>query len=279
MPVLAISVPSFHKFRPRTAEAAIYFIIIASFLVVSMAPWLVSAVDPITPDIKAILQPPGPGHPFGTDQIGRDQLSRVAHGAALSLKAAAIAVIISLFAGGILGLIAGYAGGVVDSVIARLCDTLLAIPNLLLALAILAALGRGTVTAAVAIGLSAVPTFARVMRAEVMRTRTLSYVEASRMSGAFPVVVLIRHVLPNSWSPVASLSMLEFGQAMLSIGALSYLGFGEQPPTPEWGALIAAGQPYLSDAWWLSVIPGSILALVVVILNRLVAALQGDRNS
>lgn len=249
-------------------DALICGLLIAVFVLMAIFPTLFSSFDPIRAIPQDRLQPPNPAHIFGTDQTGRDLFSRIVHGASLSLRSGMLAVAIAFIGGSILGLLAGFAGGWVDTVISRICDSVLAIPGLLLSLSLLSSFGKSSMIAAIAIGVGAIPSFTRVMRSESLRVTTSPFVEAARASGAKPFDVIWRHVLPNSLNPVIGLAVLEFGQALLSIGALSYLGFGEAPPTPEWGSLIAAGQPLLATAWWLSILPGIVLAVVVLVVNR-----------
>jgi peptide/nickel transport system permease protein len=251
------------------AELVIVGAIVLVFVVMACWPGLIAPGDPLQARPAQKLMAPSAAHWFGTDAIGRDQFSRVVHGAMASLRSGLLAVVIGVVVGSALGLLAGFAGGWVDTVVSRICDALLAIPGLLLALALLTSVGKGVGVAAVAIGVADVPIFARVMRSEVRRVRGMTYVEAAAAVGVTPLANAWRHVLPNARGPVLVLAALEFGQAILVISALSYLGFGEPPPAPEWGALIATGQSYLSTAWWLPVLPGAVLAIVVLAMNRL----------
>ncbi len=173
-----------------------------------------------------------------------------------------------------LGVVSGFFGGVVDAVLMRFADVLLAVPGLLLALAIVTALGFGTVPVAIAVGVGIVPGFARTTRAEVLRVRTLPYVEAARTGGASWLRVLVRHVLPNSWGPVAVLAVLDAGVAIIAIASLSFLGFGAAPPIAEWGSLIAAGRNFLITAPWVSLLPGLFVAATVLALNHVSKTLQ-----
>ncbi len=220
------------------------------------------------------LLPPSAEHLFGTDHLGRDVWTRVVHGASLSLRTTALAVVVGLVVGSALGLLAGFLRGWVDDVVGRAVDVLLAVPSILLSLAIITALGTGPTKIAVAVGVGAVATFARVMRAEVLRTSTSVYVEAARASGARWWSVLGRHVLPNSAGPVLALVALEFGGAVLAVSALSFLGYGTPPPTPEWGSLISGGRDYLATAWWLTTLPGLVIVAVVLSANRVARALE-----
>ncbi|SHK14796.1 peptide/nickel transport system permease protein [Pseudonocardia thermophila] len=238
----------------------------------ALLPGVFASGDPLRADPAARLLPPGPGHWFGTDEVGRDLWTRVVHGTALSLQATLLAVGVGLLIGSIVGVIAGYAGGWADSLLMRLVDVLLAIPGLLLCLAVLAALGRGTVEIAVAVGIGSVPGFARVVRAEVVRIRTAPYVEAATASGVRTLRVLTSHVLPNAAGAVLAVAGLQIGTAVLAVSSLSFLGFGAVPPTPEWGSLVAAGRNYLATAWWISVLPTSVVVATVLAVNRVARA-------
>jgi len=250
-------------------ELLVALAVVLAFVVMACWPSLLTGQDPLAAHPADALAAPSWEHWFGTDAIGRDQFSRVAHGAMASLRSGLIAVAIGLGAGSVLGVAAGFGPRLLDTAIARVCDALLAIPGLLLALALLASFGQGVTVAAIAIGVSDVPLFTRMMRSEVRRVAATTYVEAAGAVGVRPLAIAARHVLPNAWGPVLVLATLAFGQAILVISALSFLGFGEPPPAPEWGALIAEGQRYLATAWWLAVLPGAVLAVVVLAINRL----------
>lgn len=187
-----------------------------------------------------------------------------------------IAVLVALVAGSVLGLLAGFRGGALDSAIMRCVDVLLAIPSILLSLALVTALGFGTTNVAIAVGVANLAQFARLMRAEVLRVRTGVFVEAARAGGVRWTGVLGRHVLPNALGPVLALATLTFGTAVLEVSALSFLGYGATPPTPEWGSLVAGGRGFLATAWWMTTFPGLTVAAVVLSANRLSRAIEGD---
>jgi peptide/nickel transport system permease protein len=266
------------RFLLRRPGLLLSILLLVGVLVAVLAPGLFTSADPLTGVRTENLQPPSAEHWFGTDQVGRDLYTRIVHGAGLSLKAAIVAVLIALFVGSLLGLVSGFIGSWVDSLIMRVMDALLAIPALLLALAVISVLGFGTTNVAVAVGAVGIASFARVMRAEVLRVRNMPYVEAARSSGVRWPGVLFRHVLPNARGPVLVLSTLEFGTALLAISALSFLGFGTPPPSPEWGALIADGRQYLAVAWWLATFPGLAIAAVVLAVNRISRTLDVQRS-
>jgi len=246
------------------ASALVLFTLLAA-----LAPWLFSSIDPYATVPAAKLLPPGAGHWFGTDELGRDLFTRLLYGSRLSILAALLAVGLALFCGLGLGIVAGFIGGRIDSVIMRFIDVLLALPGLLLALAIVTAIGFGTLPVAIAVGVGIIPGFARTTRAEVLRVKTLPYVEAARLGGASWARTLLRHVLPNAWGPVAVLATLDFGAAILATAGLSFLGFGAQPPAAEWGTLIANGRQFLITAPWVSLLPGLVVVLVVFSLNHI----------
>ncbi|MBM9466702.1 ABC transporter permease [Nakamurella sp. YIM 132084] len=242
----------------------------------AVRPGWFTAADPLVGVPREKLSPPSAEHWFGTDSIGRDLFARVVHGAQYSLRAVAIALVLALVVGALLGLISGYLGGVVDNVIMRVVDVLLALPGLLISLILITALGFGTLNVAIAVGVSAVAAFARVMRSEVLRVRNAAYVEAAVKGGVRWWSVMGRHVLPNSYGSIMALGALEFGSAILSIAALSFLGFGAAPPAPEWGALVADGRNYLATAWWVTTLPGLVVIVVVIAANRIGRALDGE---
>jgi peptide/nickel transport system permease protein len=251
----------------------VLFVIGAAFV-----PRVFTARDPYATAPAQRLRPPSAAHLFGTDDVGRDLWTRTLYGSELTVKAALIAVAIALIAGVTLGLMSGFFGRWADTVIMRVVDVQLAIPGLLFALAIVTALGFGTVPVAIAVGVASVPAFARTTRAEVLRVRTLPYIEAARAGGASWPRVLLRHVLPNSWGPVLSLAVLDFGTTIIYVAALSFLGFGAAPPRAEWGSLVAGGRNFLITAPWVSLLPGAVVVLTVLALNHIAKSLQEVRR-
>lgn len=232
-------------------------------------PTLFTSFDPLETDAVNKLLPPSSVHPFGTDYIGRDLFSRVVHGSALSLQATVIALALAFVVSAVIGLLAGFVGGVLDSGLMRVIDVLLAIPSLLISLVLVTALGFGTLNIAIAVAVGSIASFSRVMRAEVLRVSSSPFVEAARASGLRWWAILTQHVLPHARGPVLALVALEFGGAILSIAALSFLGFGVALPEPEWGSLVAEGRNYLGTAWWLTVLPGVVIVAAVVAANRI----------
>lgn len=249
--------------------ALVALAVVAVVAVWALAPGAVTAHDPLVGVPADALAPPSAAHWFGTDHIGRDVLARTVHGTSLSVRAALLAVLVASVAGSAVGLVAGVVGGRVDDLLMRATDVLLAIPGLLLSLAVVTVLGFGTLKVAVAVGIASVATFARVMRGEVLRVRHATYVEAARLAGAGRLAVVLRHVLPNASGPVVALATVELGGVVLAVSALSFLGYGATPPTPEWGSLVAEGRNYLATAWWYSTLPGAVIAVLVLAVGRL----------
>ncbi|MFC7624372.1 ABC transporter permease [Microlunatus sp. GCM10028923] len=254
-------------------------VLIPSLVILVALLWAVlpSVFAPLSPTqpVAAALQPPSAAHWFGTDATGRDLFARVVHGASNSISGALIAVLVGLVVGTSIGVIAGAVGGVVDDVLMRFVDVLLAVPALLLSLSVVILLGFGTTNAAIAVGVTSVAAFARLARSRVVSVRVSEYVEAAFGSGGTFFGVLWRHILPNSLTPVIALAALQFGSAILQISTLGFLGYGAPPPTPEWGLLIAEGRNYVATAWWLTALPGVIVAAVVLATNRLSQAIRG----
>ena len=242
------------------------------------APQLFSGYNPLEGTAGAQRLAPQAGHWLGTDQLGRDLWTRIVYGAVHSLSAALAAVAIGLLVGTALGTLAGAVAGRVESLVMRLVDVLLAIPSLLLSLTVIILLGFGTVNAAVAVGVAAIASFARLARAEVVRVRHSDYVEAAFGSGGTFFAVFWRHILPNSLTAVLAFATLQFGQAILALSTLSFLGYGTPPPVPEWGLLIAEGRNYLSTAWWLTTFPGVAVVAVVLAANRISRQFSGERS-
>ena len=230
------------------------------------APWL-SARDPIRTAPREALQPPGGRFMLGSDQFGRDVASRVLHGGRISLLVGVISVSIAVGLGAPLGLVSGYYGGRVDALIMRVMDVMLAFPGILLALAIVSVLSPGLGNVMIAVGLSAVPGYARLVRATVLSAREHLYVEAARALGGRDGGILVRDILPNVIAPLIVTATLGLGGAILSAAALSFLGLGSQPPQPEWGRMLSEGRDYLREAWWISTFPGLGILLTVLAMN------------
>lgn len=215
------------------------------------------------------LRPPSAEHILGTDQLGRDEYARIVYGSWRSLSGVVVAVAVALVVGSALGLLAGFVGRWADDVIMRFCDVMLAIPKILLSLAVITVFGGGTFKIALAVGIASIANVARTMRSEVLRVRTSDYVEAAKANGVRWFPILWRHVLPNSAGPVIVLSTVEFGIATLAIAGLSFLGYGTPPPAPEWGRMMADSRDYLATAWWLTASPGVVIVIIVLSVNQL----------
>ncbi len=243
--------------------------ILALFILLAMAAPLVARHDPITLYPEAILQPPSWRFLLGTDELGRDILSRVIFGARISLQVGLVTVGIALGIGTFLGLLAGYYGGWSDMVVMSTMDVLLAFPQILLALAVLAVLGPSLEHAMIAVGVSAIPIYARTVRGSTLAVRAQEYIDAARAVGASDAHILGKHVLPNVLAPVVVLATAGVGISILIASGLSYLGLGAQPPTPEWGAMLSEARTYLRRAWWMATFPGLAIMLVVLASNLL----------
>lgn len=251
----------------RLANARIGLIIILLVvLMAAFAPYLTD-YDPIRQNLRQRFQPPSAEHWFGTDEFGRDLFTRVAYGARISLQVGTIVVLISIVGGTLLGLMAGFFRGWVDSVLQQLMEIWIAFPSLLLALAIFSAFEQNLTTLMIIVGVGGIPGDFRVVRGVTMSLRELEFVEASKAVGARTPRVLWRHVLPGVVPPLIVSATLSFPAAILATAALSFIGFGAQPPTPEWGAIIASGRAYLRAEWWIATLPGVTLALTVLGLN------------
>ena len=241
-------------------------VICVTVLMAIFAP-LVSPYDPLKQDLNSLLAAPGPTHLLGTDNVGRDVLARVIWGSRVSLVAGSVSVAIAVVVGCFLGLIAGYSGGRLDDVVMRLMDAVLSFPALVLALALGAVLGAGLVGVLITLGIVYAPTFARLMRGQVLTIRTREYIDAARLLGAADWHILLRHVLPNAATPIVVQASLSVAFAILAEASLSFLGLGIQPPEPSWGSMINAGRGYLQQAPWIVFGPGAALFLTVLSLN------------
>lgn len=251
--------------RNRTAVAGA--IVLALILLVALfAPWL-APYDPVEQDYGRVLLPPDRLYPLGTDQFGRDVLSRIMVGSRQSLQVAAIAILIAASVGTAIGLLTGYLGGWVDLALQRLIDIQLAFPGILFALAVVSVLGPGLRNAMIAVGISLVPSFARMVRGSVLSARENAYVEAARVIGATQGRIVVRHILPNVLAPIMVLATVAIAWAILIGASLSFLGLGAQPPSPEWGLDLALARDYLREAWWMSTFPGLAIMLTVVSVN------------
>lgn len=258
--------------NPRLLVAAALLLLL--LLSALLAPWL-ARFDPNAANPDVALTAPAPGHPLGTDELGRDLLSRVLWGGRVSLPVAGVAVVIGLLAGGGIGILAGYRGRLTDLLLMRVVDAILAFPGLILAIALSAALGSGLRNAMIAIGVVQIPLYARLVRAQVLQLKSLDFVTAARALGASPVRILARHLLPNLLNPLLVQVSLSAGFAILAEATLAFLGLAAQPPTPDWGFMILTGSRYLVNGlWWMSVAPGIAITIAVFGFNFMGDALR-----
>jgi len=230
------------------------------------APWL-TLHNPILIDLHERLLPPGPGHPLGTDDLGRDIYSRIIAGSRISLQAGFLVLIFAVAIGTLVGGVSGYLGGWAEEAMMRVTDMFLAFPPLVLAMAVAAALGRGLTNAMIAVVFVWWPWYARLVRSQVLTLKEREYVLAARAQGAGPAKILVRHVLPNTSSQIVVQASLDVGYAILVTASLGFIGLGAQPPLPEWGAMIAQGRTYLLDDWWYPTFPGLAIMLTVLGFN------------
>lgn len=215
------------------------------------------------------LQGPSAAHWLGTDEFGRDIFARLIHGTRVSLQVGIVAVGISIVIGGILGAVAGYYGGKLDNTIMRIMDIFLAVPSILLAIAIVSALGPSIINLMLAISISSVPSYARIVRASVLSIRDQEFIEAAKAIGASNTRIIFRHIIPNSLAPVIVQATLGVASAILSTAGLSFIGLGIQPPAPEWGSMLSGGRQYLRYAWWVTTFPGVAIMITILSLNLL----------
>ncbi len=255
-------------FRSKTAVAGAA--IILAFIFCAIAAPLIAPYDPVAQVIAERQTPPlSPGHLLGTDELGRDMLSRIIYGARVSLVIGLVSVGIALAFGMLIGAISGYFGGWFDRIVMRIIDIMLAFPYILLTIVIVAILGSSLVNAMIAIGISQVPIYARVVRASVLAEKENDYVAAERSLGASDAALIVRTILPNCLAPIFVQATLGIGDAILSSAALSFLGLGAQPPTPEWGLMIASAKEFLTSSWWIVTFPGLAILLAVLGFNLL----------
>lgn len=241
-------------------------VLIGMMVLALFAPWI-APYDPLATSWTLVRKAPSAAHWFGTDEVGRDLLSRIIWGARASLSAGVIAVAISVGVGVPTGMVAGYVGGWTDALISRLTDAMLAIPFLILAIALAAFLGPSLGNAMIAIGVTATPIFVRLARGQVLAARAEDYVEAARAVGNPPARILLRHILPNILPPVMVQATLAVAAAIIAEASLSFLGLGQQPPAPSWGSMLNTSQRFLTQAPWMAIFPGLAIFLTVLAFN------------
>lgn len=255
--------------RNRTAMAGLTVVVILVLLAIFSGVIYNYEEDVITQHISERLQPPSGAHIFGTDEMGRDILARIVYGSRISLLIAFASVACALVVGCLLGSVAGYFGGWVDNIIMRFMDILLSIPGMLLALCIVAALGNSTPNLILAITVSTVPQFARIIRSSVLTVRDIEYIEAARAIGAKNSTIIFSHILPNSFAPVIVQAALNIGTSILTVAGLSFIGLGVSAPVPEWGAMLSDARTYIRDSGYMTLFPGLAIMLTILSLNLL----------
>lgn len=258
---------AWRRLRKNRMAMTALAVMLLLILVALLAPWI-APYDYDANDLNNTFVFPCLAHPFGTDNLGRDILSRVIYGSRISLQVGLIAVSIAVLVGGALGAISAYYPKV-DNIIMRFMDIFMAIPSLLMAMAITAALGNGTRNLMIAVGLSSMPQYARIMRASVLTVKDQEFVEAAGSIGASSGHIIIRHILPNAFAPLLVQATLGVGNAIMSAATLSFLGMGITPPTPEWGSLLSTGRNFINEFWPMTIFPGLAIMLVVYALNIL----------
>src|SRR5213594_289211 len=244
-------------------------VLIGAFAVCAVFAPLLAPYDPLAQALGARLEPPSAAHWLGTDQLGRDIASRLIHGARISLVIGVVVVVSAGFFGTFIGLIAGYAGGLVDEALMRFTEIFLAFPPLILAMAIAGALGPSLTNAIIAIAAVTWAVYARLVRGQILSLRQREFVEAARAMGASRSRIVLRHLLPNTLAPLMVQASFDMGSSIIAAAGLSFIGFGAQPPTPEWGVMISEGRNFIATQWWLATVPAIAILLVVGAFNLL----------
>jgi peptide/nickel transport system permease protein len=252
---------------PSAVWLALLYLVLLAIAVI--APGVLTHSDPLLADPVNAQLPPSAAHWLGTDQLGRDLLTRVIYGSRYSLLISVAAMALAVVFGTFLGLLAALARGVIDELLSRAVDVISAFPDLLLALMLIAFTGPGTNNLIIALGVASVPRFARVVRAQTYTVMTSGYVEQARTFGVSRFTLITRHILPHAIAQVPALATLGLGTAIIGTAGLSFLGMGPQPPTAEWGLMLAEGRNYLRNAWWIAVWPGVFITLTVIAVNTL----------
>jgi peptide/nickel transport system permease protein len=252
---------------PSAVWLALLYLVLLAIAVI--APGVLTHSDPLLADPVNAQLPPSAAHWLGTDQLGRDLLTRVIYGSRYSLLISVAAMALAVVFGTLLGLLAALARGVIDELLSRAVDVISAFPDLLLALMLIAFTGPGTNNLIIALGVASVPRFARVVRAQTYTVMTSGYVEQARTFGLSRFTLITRHILPHAIAQVPALATLGLGTAIIGTAGLSFLGMGPQPPTAEWGLMLAEGRNYLRNAWWIAVWPGVFITLTVIAVNTL----------
>ncbi|HEY3314486.1 MAG TPA: nickel transporter permease [Bacillota bacterium] len=257
------------KYLLRSPLSRVGLVILLLVILVAIFAPVLAPHDPLQVDLPNRLKPPSREHLLGTDEMGRDILSRIIYGARISLSISVRVIIVTFPFGALVGAIAGFYGGWLDETLMRLTDVFLSIPGLILALAISASLGPSLNNAMIALAIIWWPWYARVTRAVVLQVREMEYVEAARAEGLPSLAILFKHVLPNSLAPAMVNASLDLGFVILNAAGLSFVGLGAQPPTPEWGAMLSTAREFLRDAWWATTFPGLAILVTVLAFNLL----------
>lgn len=267
-PVARSQSRAWRKFK-RNRLAMLGAILVLLFVLIALFAPLLANHNPITTGFLNIRKPPSAQYWLGTDELGRDVYSRMVYGARASLMVGVVSVFIAMIVGVPFGLLAGYFGGWVDGVISRITESLMAIPFLILAIALAAFLGPNLINAMMAIGISAAPKFVRIARGQVLAVKSEDYVQGARALGASDTRIILRHILPNIMAPLIVQATITIATAIIAEASLSFLGLGLQPPTPSWGSMLNTAKDYMSQAPWMSIFPGAAIFLVVLGFNLL----------
>jgi len=251
----------------QNPSAVAGFIIIALMVLMALCASFLAPYDPIRISLKDRLSPPSLIHLFGTDELGRDILSRIMYGSRISLRIGVFVILIAGGMGSVIGALSGYLGHKIDNLIMRVMDVLLSFPPLVLALALAAALGPSLNNAILAVAVVMIPKFARLVRGEALAVKEKQFIAAARASGAKSLWIVFHHILPNCFSSVIILGTLILGETILIAASLSFIGLGAQPPTPEWGAMVSVGRKFLMDQWWYATFPGLFILITVIGFN------------
>ncbi len=258
---------AFYKKLAKNKAAMVGAAIVILFVFIAILAPFLAPHDPVLTQVTNKLQPPSAEHWLGTDHQGRDILSRIIFGARVSLTVGILSTVLGAIVGILLGIVSGYYGRWIDSLIMRICDVLLAFPGILLALAIVSVLGASTTNVIIAVAFFAVPSFARIVRGSTLSVKKLEYVDAIKAMGASDARIIFKHILPNIMSPIIVQATLYIASAIITASALSFLGMGTRPPTPEWGAMLSQGRDYIRQAPHVSLFPGLVILFVVIGFN------------
>ncbi len=257
-----------HRLKKNKVAMVCLVYIILMVLAAVFADYI-TVYDPAKQDLSSVLQFPSAAHPMGTDNFGRDMLTRLIYGARTSLLVSVAACVISIFTGLVLGALVGYYGGKFDNIVMRILDVFNAIPGLLLAISISTALGSGIINTALAISIGGIPAMTRQLRASVLLARDQEYIEAAKAFGASDLKIIMKHIIPNTLAPLIVQITMRLGDSILVISSLSFIGLGVQPPTPEWGNMLSIGRTYMSQCWTVIFFPGLVIGLSMLAFNLL----------